>query len=57
MFVSARTKLNAAAINGALLIAALVGWLFGSWSVFLLTAGVLIAMGLHAGDIRPGQKR
>jgi hypothetical protein len=55
--MSARTKLNVAAINGALLVAAPVGWLFGSWSLFLLTATVLIAMGLHAGDIRMDRRR
>jgi hypothetical protein len=53
--VSARTKLNIAAVNGVVVIAAIVGWLFGSWPIFLLTAGVLVAMAVHSGDIRPGR--
>jgi hypothetical protein len=53
----ARTKLNVAAINGAILVAALVGWVFHSWPVFLLTAIAMIALGLHAGHIRPGRRR
>ena len=55
--VSARHKLNAASVHGSTLIAALIGWLFGSWLVFLLAVAVLIATSLHAGDIRPGQRR
>jgi hypothetical protein len=55
--MSARTKLNVATINGAILVAGLAGWALGSWPVFLLGSAALITLGLHAGDIRPGRRR
>ena len=50
--MSARHKLNAAAVSGALVIAGLVGIISGSGWLFLLVAGVLIALAVHDGDIR-----
>ena len=50
--MTAKHKLNAAFIQGALVIAAVFGILAGSWLVFLITAGILIAMNLHDGSIR-----
>jgi hypothetical protein len=50
--MNARTKLNVAAANGCLLLAALAGAMTGSWIVFLLALAALIAGGLAGGDIR-----
>jgi hypothetical protein len=55
--LSARTKLNIAFIQGALLVAALVGWSFNSWTAFFLIAAVLIVLAIYAGNIRPGSRR
>jgi hypothetical protein len=55
--LSARRKLNAAAVHGAILISALVGWLFRSWVVFLLALAVLIGTSIHSGEIRRGPRR
>ena len=51
--VGARTKLNVAAINGSLVVAAVVGIAFGSWFAFWLVAISLVAGNLYAGGIRP----
>jgi hypothetical protein len=51
--LSARTKLNASAIQTAIAVAAIIGWACESWLVFLIAAVVLLAVALHAGDIRP----
>ena len=40
--MSARTKLNAVAIQGAIAVAAIIGWVCESWIVFLVAAVVLI---------------
>ena len=50
--LSAKHKLNSAHINGALIIAALLGFATGSMALFLIAAALLIAQGLHNGDIR-----
>jgi hypothetical protein len=50
--LSARNKLNVAAMHGAIVVAALVGWAFGSWLAFLLTLAVLIATAFHSRTIR-----
>ncbi len=52
--MGARTKLNAAYLNGALLVAAAIGLGLQSWSAFIATAGLLIALQTLAGGIRPG---
>jgi hypothetical protein len=52
--MSARKKLNAAYLNGALLLAGAAGILSGSWSVFAVAfAGVVIG-NIIAGSIRFG---
>jgi hypothetical protein len=55
--LSARTKLNAAFIQGAILVAALIGWTCQSLTAFLLSAAVLIALATYAGDIRSGPRK
>jgi hypothetical protein len=50
--VNARNKLNVAAVNGCLLLAALVGAMAGSRTVFLLALAALVAGGIARGDIR-----
>ena len=50
--LSAKHKLNAAYLNGALLIAAVFGIAAESLTVFLLVAALLIASSLHDGSIR-----
>ena len=55
--MSARTKLNVAAVQGAIVVAALVGWAAGSWAVFLLATAVLIGTAWHSGAIRTGRLR
>ena len=52
--MGARTKLNAAYLNGALLVAVAIGVCGNSLTAFCLTAGVLIALQTIAGGIRPG---
>ena len=52
--MGARSKLNAAYLNGALLFASMIGLGLQSWSAFIATAGLLIALQTVAGGIRPG---
>jgi hypothetical protein len=53
----ARTKINAMMIEGSIVIAAVVGGVCRSWTVFFATAGSLIALAVYAGDIRPTSRR
>ena len=53
---SARHKLNAASIHGALAIAALVGAVAESWNVFVFAASVLTATSVLSGEIRLKQQ-
>jgi len=55
--VSARTKLNAGAIHGSILVAALIGWTLDSWGAFLLATMVLIATAWHSGAVRTSPRR
>jgi hypothetical protein len=50
--VNARNKLNVAALNGCLFLAALVGAMAESGAVFVLALAALIAGGVVSGDIR-----
>lgn len=50
--MSARHKLNQACVNGALLLAGLVGACAESWTVFLTLMVILVGLSIHAGDIR-----
>ncbi len=51
--MNARKKLNQANVNGALLLALVVGWLFQSLSAFVVAALFFAAAALYTGDIRP----
>ena len=51
--MSAKHKLNAAAVNGAALFAVLAGGLTGSWHVFLGVLALLVVTAVVARDIRP----
>ena len=51
--MGARMKLNAAYLNGALLIAVAIGIGCNSLTAFYLTAGVLIFLQTVSGGIRP----
>jgi hypothetical protein len=53
MPLAARQKLNVAFVNGALIIAAVAGWVVKSWAVFVVTAVVLIGGAIYCGDVRP----
>lgn len=55
--MSARKKLNQANVNGAVVIAAVVGLATQSWTVFVLAATFVVVVGLYAGDIRVGGRR
>lgn len=50
--VTARDKLNGASLNGALIVAALLAALTGSWNVFFLALLALVFSAVLAGDIR-----
>ncbi len=52
MHVSAKQKLNKAHVLGALLIAAVVGGLTGSLTVFWIALFISLIAAYHAGDIR-----
>lgn len=52
--MGARSKLNFAFVQGALLAAAAIGLSMNSWSAFVGVAGILIAMQMATGGIRPG---
>lgn len=52
--MGARTKLNTAFVNGALLVAAAVGLSMNSWAAFVGVAAIIIAIQTAAGGIRPG---
>lgn len=51
--MSARHKLNVAFLNGALLVAGVLGLGSQSWAVFLIALALLIASGVYMGEIRP----
>ncbi len=55
--MGARQKLNAAYLNGGLLIAAFIGIAAESWSLFLLVLVVSVVSSCYSGDIRPGPRR
>ena len=50
--MGARHKLNEAFVNGAVIVAAIVGLLAESWLVFGLVFGGLFILKLYSGDIR-----
>ncbi len=50
--MGARQKLNQAHLNGALVIAAVIGVATQSWTVFWIAAAIAAGSSLHSGDIR-----
>lgn len=54
--MSARTKLNIAFFNGALLASGVVGGIAGSWAVFFVALGVSTGIAVYARDIRMRSK-
>ncbi len=52
--MGARQKLNSAYVNGALLLATVVGAGCGSFTAFVLAALFFMASSLYTGDLRPG---
>ena len=55
--LAARQKLNSIYFCGSVAVAGIIGGLTGSWIVFIVTAGVLIACSLSDGGIRPNKRR
>jgi hypothetical protein len=54
--MGARQKLNAIYAYGFLAVAAIIGAGAGSWTVFLITTGLLLLLGMHAGNLRPNAR-
>ena len=50
--MGAKSKLNALHLEGALIVAGLIGLATGSFPIFLLTLAGLLAVGVVSGDIR-----
>jgi hypothetical protein len=50
--MSAKHKLNAAHFTGSLLVAGLIGWVTGSFTVFWIVLVASMIAGYVAGDIR-----
>lgn len=54
--MGARHKLNQAFVNGALIVAGLIGFATQSLIAFLVVLGILLLLSTHSGDIRPDQR-
>lgn len=54
---TARHKLNGAHLNGALVIAAVIGGLAGSWLAFGIALGGLLISSVISGEIRLNGRR
>ena len=50
--MGAKQKLNSANVVGALVVAAIIGGAFGSWTMFAIATTVLVASAFYTGDIR-----
>ena len=55
--MGARQKLNGAYVNGALVVAAVLGLMTGSWTIFIFAGAVLIGIAIYDGDIRSHSHR
>ncbi|CAN5849604.1 hypothetical protein BH23PLA1_BH23PLA1_26170 [soil metagenome] len=55
--MGARSKLNVAYAQGCLILAAVVGILAESWTVFAVVLAVLVVGCVLAGEIRPRRRR
>ena len=51
--MGARQKLNQAHVNGALIVAAVLGLMTGSWIIFFIASAMLIGAATYGGEIRP----
>jgi hypothetical protein len=51
--MGARRKLNLVYVQGAIAIAAVLGYLAESWWTFLVAFTVLVGAAVYAGEIRP----
>ena len=49
--------MNTVAVNGSLIVAAIIGGMCQSWTVFVVAAATLIGGCLYAGDIRIKSQR
>jgi hypothetical protein len=54
--MGARQKLNVSYFTGSLLLAAVGGWLAGSWMVFVVVLVVLLVLNVLASEIRPTRR-
>ncbi len=54
--MNARQKLNSINVSGAVFLAAVLGGVFESWAIFLITLTVLIAGAIYCGDVRPDRR-
>ena len=52
--MSARQKLNQANFKAALVSGLVVGWLFQSFTAFVLATFLFVVASFYSGDIRPG---
>lgn len=55
--MGARQKLNQACLNGALIVAAVIGLVAQSWAVFWIALALGIGSSLCGGNIRTGPRR
>jgi hypothetical protein len=51
--MGAREKLNQAYLNGAIVVAAIVGLVAQSWTLFWIAVAYVIASSIYGGGIRP----
>jgi hypothetical protein len=54
--MNARNKLNAAHLNGSVIIAGIIGLLIQSWPIFIAALIVLVVGNVLSGEIRPRSK-
>jgi hypothetical protein len=50
--MGAKQKLNEAFVMGGILMAAAMGWITGSWMVFIVVLVIIIGLNVCTGDIR-----
>lgn len=55
--MGARQKLNQIHLVGSAVVAAILGWLTGSWMVFFIVLVILLVLCCFTGDIRPRQNQ
>ena len=55
--MNARLKLNTAVVQGAIVVAAVIGGVTGSWTVFGIVAVILVGGAYYSGEIRTGPSK